>query len=156
MHSRWGDVGLGSTVGQTLGFWNTQECCFGFVKTFNTLHMTISTLTDFRSMDAVDTSQQQDAPRPCCKWRVCLNDLGATDQDIHPLWHTVKVFDILMLNGTCLTSYTLRKRREVLFNQKGEHRVFEPVPGRMELADLWEGKDASDIRDRLEWVMENR
>ncbi|KAJ9102382.1 hypothetical protein QFC21_002782 [Naganishia friedmannii] len=82
---------------------------------------------------ALDTSQQQDAPRPC-----------------------FKVFDILMLNGTCLTSYTLRKRREVLFNKKGEHRVFEPVPGRMELADLWEGKDASDIKDRLEWVMENR
>jgi hypothetical protein len=61
-----------------------------------------------------------------------------------------------MLNGTCLTNYTLRKRREVLVSKKGEFRVFEPVQGRLELADVWEGKDASDIKDRLEWVMENR
>ncbi|KAJ9107908.1 hypothetical protein QFC19_002651 [Naganishia cerealis] len=82
---------------------------------------------------ALDTSQQEDAPRPC-----------------------FKVFDILMLNDTCLTSYTLRTRREVLYSKKGEHRVFEPVQGRLEMADLWEGRDASDIKDRLEWVMENR
>jgi ATP-dependent DNA ligase len=69
---------------------------------------------------------------------------------------TVKVFDILMLNGNCLTSYTLRKRHEVLYSKKGEYRVFQPVQGRLELADVWEGKDASDIKDRLEWVMENR
>lgn len=69
---------------------------------------------------------------------------------------TVKVFDILMLNSNCLTSYTLRKRHEVLFSKKGEYRVFQPVQGRLELADVWEGKDAADIKDRLEWVMENR
>lgn len=68
----------------------------------------------------------------------------------------VKVFDILMLNGNCLTSFTLRKRHEVLFSKKGEYRVFQPVQGRLELADVWEGKVASDIKDRLEWVMENR
>ena len=61
-----------------------------------------------------------------------------------------------MLNGTCLTNYTLRKRREVLSSKNGEPRVFKPVPGRLELADAWEGMDASDIKDRLEWVMENR
>ncbi|GHJ87568.1 hypothetical protein NliqN6_3970 [Naganishia liquefaciens] len=82
---------------------------------------------------ALDTSKSEDSPRPC-----------------------FKVFDILMLNGTCLTNYTLRKRREVLCSKSGEPRVFRPVLGRLELADVWEGKDASDIKDRLEWVMENR
>jgi DNA ligase-4 len=69
----------------------------------------------------------------------------------------VKVFDILMLNGVCLADKPLSERRRVLFDTKGTgFRVFEPVPGRLELADQWEGKTDKDIRDRLEWIMENK
>lgn len=60
-----------------------------------------------------------------------------------------------MLNGHCLTGQSVRNRKKFL--QSGDRfPVFTPVPGRLELADCWEGNTSDDIKDRLEWVMENK
>ncbi len=62
-----------------------------------------------------------------------------------------------MINGTCLTDKPLSERRRVLFDDKGTgYRVFQPVQGRLELTEQWPAKTETDIRERLEWIMENK
>ncbi len=86
---------------------------------------------------ALDKSASNDAPRPC-----------------------FKVFDILMINGRCTADMPLSVRKKILCdNEKPDNekfRVFQPVHGRFELADLWDGKTENDIKQRLDWVMETR
>jgi ATP-dependent DNA ligase len=59
------------------------------------------------------------------------------------------VFDVLMINGTSLAQKSLRRRKEVLAND----RVFKTVPGRFELADLWDGSTPDDIDMRLKDIV---
>jgi len=61
----------------------------------------------------------------------------------------VKVFDVLMVNGTSLAQKSLRRRKEVL----GQNRIFKPIAGRFELADLWDGSSADDIDMRLKDIV---
>ncbi len=72
----------------------------------------------------------------------------------------VKVFDILMLNDKSLANVPLSTRKRVIFDheaaQSEEHRLFEPIQGRFEIAEYWEGKREQDIRSRLEDIMEEK
>jgi hypothetical protein len=54
-----------------------------------------------------------------------------------------------MVNGTSLAQKTLRRRKEVLASSK----VFKPIPGRFELADIWDGNSAEDIDMRLKDIV---
>ena len=65
------------------------------------------------------------------------------------MFSTVKVFDVLMINGTSLAQKSLRRRKEVL----SKDRVFRTIPGRFELADLWDGSTADDIDNRLKDIV---
>jgi hypothetical protein len=59
------------------------------------------------------------------------------------------VFDVLMINGTSLAGKSLRRRKEVL----SQNRIFKPIAGRFELADLWDGNSADDIDMRLKDIV---
>jgi hypothetical protein len=65
-----------------------------------------------------------------------------------------------MLNGKSLANAPLSTRKRVLFNHEAakgeEHRLFEPIQGRLEIAEYWEGRTEKDIRSRLEDVMEEK
>lgn len=63
-----------------------------------------------------------------------------TSFDGHPFYC---VFDVLYLNGTCLTSYTLRERRKVL------EGVIIPNPRRIEVVPIQEANHAMEIETRL-------
>jgi len=54
-----------------------------------------------------------------------------------------------MINGTSLAQKSLRRRKEVL----AKDRVFKTVPGRFELADLWDGSTPDDIDMRLKDIV---
>ena len=62
----------------------------------------------------------------------------------------VKIFDLLYLNGQCLT------RRSVTFRKRNLKAYVKEVKGRMEFITEYEGKTADDVRRRLDIVMENR
>lgn len=64
-----------------------------------------------------------------------------------PSLRTVKVFDILMLNDVSFVGKSLRRRKEALA------RVFEPVHGRLELADTWQARSVEDVQEKLEYVV---
>lgn len=93
-----------------------------------------------------DRTNQPDAVRPCCKLRHYSRQ---GFQFTSFLNRTVKVFDVLMINGTSLAQKSLRRRKEVLAND----RVFKTVPGRFELADLWDGSTPDDIDMRLKDIV---
>jgi hypothetical protein len=93
-----------------------------------------------------DRTNQPDAVRPCCKFRYY------SQQGFRPtslVNRTVKVFDVLMINGTSLAQKSLRRRKEVL----AKDRVFKTVPGRFEQADLWDGSTPDDIDMRLKDIV---
>jgi DNA ligase-4 len=62
----------------------------------------------------------------------------------------VKVFDILMINGKSLLERSTVSRKENLMNAVTE------VKGRLQLATVWRGKAAKDVRNRMDQVMEAR
>ena len=63
-----------------------------------------------------------------------------TSVDGHPFFC---IFDVLHLNGTSLTNFTLRKRREVL------KRVIRPVKRRIEVVEIQEATKESEVETRL-------
>lgn len=63
---------------------------------------------------------------------------------------SVKVFDLLYLNGMCLTN------RSVKFRKHNLRACVKEVKGRLEFVMEFEGKNVNDVRRRLEDVMENR
>ncbi len=62
----------------------------------------------------------------------------------------VKIFDILYLNGQSLAKYSVKYRKQNLT------AIVKEVKGRMEYVVTYEGKNANDVRRRLEEVMDNR
>ncbi|KLO08051.1 DNA ligase 4 [Schizopora paradoxa] len=76
---------------------------------------------------ALDTSKGKHNPRPC-----------------------FKIFDILYLNGQSLA------KRSVKYRKRNLTAYVKEVKGRMEYVTTYEGKNANDVRRRLEEVMENR
>lgn len=55
-----------------------------------------------------------------------------------------------MVNDVCLSKHALRERKRVLL----DGRVFKAIPGRLELADMWEGSSGADIEARLKDIVE--
>ncbi|THH05269.1 hypothetical protein EW145_g4922 [Phellinidium pouzarii] len=76
---------------------------------------------------ALDKSKGQINPRPC-----------------------FKVFDLLYLNGMCLTKRSVKSRKRNL------RACVNEVKGRMEFVVEFEGKNVNDVQRRLEDIMENR
>ncbi|EJD07416.1 DNA ligase 4 [Fomitiporia mediterranea MF3/22] len=76
---------------------------------------------------ALDKSKTMANPRPC-----------------------FKVFDLLYLNGMCLT------KRSVKFRKRNLKAYVKEVKGRLEYVTEYEGRSASDVRKRLEEIMANR
>jgi ATP-dependent DNA ligase len=63
---------------------------------------------------------------------------------------TVKVFDILMINGISLLEKSTMARRKNL------HHTVQEVKGRIEYATAWEGRTSKDVRERMEEIMNAR
>lgn len=66
----------------------------------------------------------------------------------------VKVFDILYLNGHCLTGKRLSERKTLLKNH-----IFKDLDmfrGRIELVNEEEGRTGKDIRNMLERILEQK
>ena len=67
------------------------------------------------------------------------------------LWpSTVKIFDLLYLNGTSLLHKSLK------FRKRNLRACVSEIKGRIEFATEWEGKTAQDIRKRMDDIMEQR
>lgn len=62
----------------------------------------------------------------------------------------VKVFDLLYLNGICLS------RRSLKFRKRNLKSCMKEVRGRVEFVTEYEGRNATDVRKRLEEVMASR
>lgn len=62
----------------------------------------------------------------------------------------VKIFDILYLNGQCLS------RRSLKFRKRNLKAYVKEIKGRLEYVAEYEGKTVDDVRKRLDDVMENR
>ncbi|KAL1413255.1 DNA ligase (ATP) [Vanrija albida] len=81
---------------------------------------------------ALDNVADQTAPRPC-----------------------FKVFDILYLNGKCLTGSRLSERKRLLKSGR-VFRDLDNFRGRLEFVDERLGQSGKDIRDMLESVLESK
>lgn len=67
---------------------------------------------------------------------------------------TVKVFDVLLVNGHCLTGKRLSERKALL-----QSRIFKDLDqyrGRIELVDEEEGKSGKEIRAMLDRILEKK
>ena len=63
---------------------------------------------------------------------------------------SVKVFDLLYLNGISLL------RKSTKFRKRNLRACLKDVPGRIELVTQFEGKTSKDIRKRMEEIIANR
>lgn len=63
---------------------------------------------------------------------------------------SVKVFDLLYLNGMSLLD------KSVTFRKKNMKHCVKEITGRIEFCTEYRGKTAKDVRERMEQVMENR
>lgn len=63
---------------------------------------------------------------------------------------TVKVFDLLYLNGQSLLQKSVR------FRKRNMRACLSEVKGRLEFVTEYEGKTAQDVRQRMEEIMNNR
>jgi DNA ligase-4 len=63
---------------------------------------------------------------------------------------TVKVFDLLYLNGMSLINKSTK------FRKRNLRACIKETKGRIEYITEYEGRTPRDIRDRMEEVMENR
>ena len=68
--------------------------------------------------------------------------------DLHVL--SVKVFDLLYLNGQSLLQKSLK------FRKRNLKACITEVKGRLELVTEYEGKTAQDVRQRMEDIMNDR
>jgi DNA ligase 4 len=66
------------------------------------------------------------------------------------LIYTVKVFDLLYLNGQSLLQKSLK------FRKRNLKACITEVKGRLELTVEFEGKTALDVRQRMEDIMNSR
>lgn len=73
---------------------------------------------------------------------------------------TVKVFDVLMINGRVIADAPLHMRKRALFDSSkdadNQYRVFTPVHGRLDFAEQWEGRTGEDIGAFLEEVVRTK
>jgi DNA ligase-4 len=69
---------------------------------------------------------------------------------MHQYSSTVKVFDILLINGKTLLERSTEGR------QKNLHNTVNEIKGRLEFATSWRGRTAKDIRDKMEQIMAAR
>ena len=63
---------------------------------------------------------------------------------------SVKIFDMLHLNGQSLLHKSLK------FRKRNLRACVTEIQGRIEYATEWEGKTAQDVRDRMEDIMNDR
>lgn len=92
---------------------------------------------------ALDKSQKELRPRPCCWFSSLSFDLLVDNA-------AVKIFDILSLNGVSLVSKTLRIRKGLMRKHVSE------VQGRIEYVQEFIGKTAKDVRMRMDEIIENK
>jgi DNA ligase-4 len=93
-------------------------------------HLPFGTLKTFAAQDSEKSASEfrkKFNPRPC-----------------------FKVFDMLYLNGRCLTSMSVSARK------KNMRRAFKEVKGHFEYTIEFEGKNTKDIRMRMDEVMEKK
>lgn len=74
--------------------------------------------------------------------------MGSVDP-IYPLF-SVKVFDLLYLNGMSLHKKSLK------FRKRNLRACIQEIPGRIEFVTEFEGKTAKDVRQRMDEVMATR
>jgi ATP-dependent DNA ligase len=75
---------------------------------------------------------------------------GSHNIKLYSRTHTVKVFDLLYLNGMSLL------QKSVKFRKRNLRACITEVKGRFEFAIEFDGKTAKDVRDRMDEVMANR
>lgn len=92
---------------------------------------------------ALDKSQKENRPRPCCEFITKLM------KSLNTNW-VVKIFDLLYLNGMSLIDKKLSARK------KNMRAYVSQVPGRMEYVEEFEGKTAKDVRTHMNGIIENR
>ncbi len=96
---------------------------------------------------ALDKSKKDINPRPCC---TSYHKTPGYSWCSPLLLNTVKVFDLLYLNGTSLLHKSLKFRKRNLKSCIAE------VKGRIEFSLEYEGRTAQDVRNRMEDIMAQR
>lgn len=93
----------------------------------------------------LDKSKKEHNPRPCCMSSSFCRQIPSPSHCF-----SVKVFDLLYLNGRSLVD------KSVSFRKKNLRNCIAEITGRIEFATEYRGKTAKDIRTRMDEVMENR